>query len=167
MSKYEILLKAFDGTIESVPQDIQDLVLDNYSDKSSLEELGGEFDIPGELIRVVLEQPDLMQKALARQKGHMALRFVNQVLPAVIDKAAEGGTGSIMAAKLVADVIGVAEGRSPGRPPKPKDETESVPGLEEKLKAIESQADQLAGAEEPPAPKKGRSKSQLPRKKKK
>lgn len=167
--KFETLLAQFDGTIDSVPPEVQGLIMDKYSDESSLEELGGKYNIPAEITRVVLEQPDLMQKALERQKGHMALRFVNQVLPAVITKAAAGGSGSIMAAKLVADVIGAVEGRSVGRPKQPKEGTESGPGLEAKLIALEAQANQqLAGAEEPPVkPRKGRSKSPPKRKKSK
>lgn len=135
MGKYEDLLKTFDGTLASVDENIQEEVMDLYADSGDAQALEGQHDIPIEIIRVVLEQPDLMQKALARRAGEFALKFVNQVLPAAIVKAASGETGSIQAAKLVAQVIG-ADGRgSVGRPSKRKEEA-SEPGLEEKLTAL-------------------------------
>jgi hypothetical protein len=136
MGKYEDLLKTFDGTLASVPQVIEEEIIDLYAESGNAEALEGQHDIPIEMIRVVLEQPDLMQKALARRAGGYALQFVNEVLPAVIAKAASGETGSIQAAKLVADVIGATKGRGSVGRPKGDPEEESGPGLEEKLTAI-------------------------------
>jgi len=130
-NKYDKLLKSFDGTLESVPPEIEAEVIDLFADAGSIQALEGKHNIPAEIITVVLEQPGLMQKALARRAGEFALRFVNEVLPAAITKAATGESGSIQAAKLVEKILNPAEGRSPGRPTKP--ETEREPGLEEKL----------------------------------
>ena len=135
MGKYEDLLKTFDGTLASVDENIQEEVMDLYADSGDAQALEGQHDIPIEIIRVVLEQPDLMQKALARRAGEFALKFVNQVLPAAIVKAASGETGSIQAAKLVAQVIG-ADGRGSVGRSKKEERTESEPGLEEKLTAL-------------------------------
>lgn len=135
MGKYEELLKKFDGTLKSIPREIEEEVIDLYADSGNAQALEGEHDIPIEMIRVVLEQPDLMQKALARRSGEFALKFVNSVLPAAIAKAASGETGSIQAAKLVAQVIG-ADGRGTIGRPRKEAEEESGPGLEEKLTAL-------------------------------
>jgi len=130
---YEQLLKDFDGSIDSIPTSVQNIIIDRHAESGSIEALEAQYDIPAEMIRVVLAQPDLMQKALARRKGEFALRFVNEVLPAAMSKAASGETGSIQAAKLVASVIGAVEGRS-SRPT--KKQTEGAGTLEEKLTAI-------------------------------
>ena len=136
MGKYEDLLKNFDGTLASVPQAIEEEIIDLYAETGGIQALEGQYDIPAEMIRVVLEQPDLMQKALARRAGEFGLRFVNEVLPAAIAKAASSETGSIQAAKLVADVIGAPKGRGSVGRPKSDAEEASGPGLEEKLTAI-------------------------------
>lgn len=132
MGKYDDLVKKFDGTLASVPPEIEEEVLDLYAEAGSIQALEGQHDIPAEIIRVVLEQPGLMSKALARRAGGFALQFVNQVLPSVIAKAAEGGSGAVQAAKLVADVIGATERRSVGRPKKQVEE-ESGASLEARL----------------------------------
>ena len=132
MNKYDRLLKQFDGSLESVPQEIEAEVIDLYAEAGSIQALEGKHNIPAEIITVVLEQPGLMQKALARRAGEFALRFVNEVLPAAITKAASGETGSIQAAKLVEKILSPAAERGPiGRPKTIEEERE--PGLEEKL----------------------------------
>ena len=134
MGKYESLLKSFDGTLSSVPPEIEGEIIDLFAETGSIQAMEGQYDIPAAIVRVVLEQPELMKKALARRAGEFSLQFVNQVLPAAMAKAASGETGSVQAAKLVAQVIG-ADGRgSIGRPK--KNEESSEPGLEEKLTAL-------------------------------
>lgn len=135
LSKYDKLMKTFDGTLKTVPIEIREEVIDHLAESGDIQVMEGKYDIPAEIIRVVLEQPDLMQQALRRRAGMYGLQFVNNVLPAAIAKAASGETGSIQAAKLVADVIGAVERGSSGRPKK-EAETEREPGLEEKLTAI-------------------------------
>jgi hypothetical protein len=130
--KYDKLLASFDGTIESVPTEIEEEVIDLYAEAGSIQALEGEHDIPAEIIEAVLTQPGLMQKALARRAGEFALRFVNEVLPAAITKAASGETGSIQAAKLVEKVLNPPQKGGPSGRPKTVEE-EREPGLEEKL----------------------------------
>lgn len=131
MAKYATLLKNFDGTLKSIPIAVREEVIDHLAETGDIQAMEGKHNIPAELIRVVLEQPDLMQQALKRKAGLYGLQFVNEVLPAAIAKAASGETGSIQAAKLVADVIG-ATGRGSSGSSKDK-EPEREPGLEEKL----------------------------------
>jgi hypothetical protein len=167
VSQYEDLQKAFDGTIESVPPEIEAEILDHYADADDLQAFCGEHDIPADLVRVVLEQPDLMQKALDRQRGVLTLQYVSKVLPAAMKKAAEGDTGAIQAAKLVADAIGAHEGRPVGRPPKKQDEQASGPSLEDQLKAIKQTESSRPKAKrpQPVKPKRsGKARSKLPRK---
>jgi hypothetical protein len=135
-SKYTKLLKKFDGTLKTVPIEIREEVMDHFAEAGNIQAMEGSHDIPAEIVRVVLEQPDLMQQALQRRAGEFTLQFVNGVLPAAIAKAASGETGSIQAAKLVAQVIGAVEGRSSTGRPKSTGEEEREPGLEEKLTAL-------------------------------
>lgn len=166
MSQYEKLLKKFDGTIESVPPEIEAQIIDLYAEEGSIQALEGKYDVPAELIRCVLEQPDLMRKALDRRRGEFTLRFVNKVLPAALTKAASGETGAIQAAKLVADAIGAVEGRPIGRPK--KSQPESGPSLEDELRGIAETTSTSTAAEKPAAPVKpkrsGKARSKLPRK---
>lgn len=136
MSQYEDLRKKFDGTLKSVPPEVEGEILDHYADAENLQAFCGEYDIPPEIVRVVLEQPDLLQRALDRQRGALTLQFVSKVLPAAMKKAAGGDTGAIQAAKLVADAIGVNEGRPVGRPPKSADKPESGESLESRLRKV-------------------------------
>jgi hypothetical protein len=132
LGKYERLLQKFDGTLESVPAEVEEEVLDLYAETGSIQALEAKYDIPVEIIRVVLDQPGLFQKALDRKRGVLSLDFVSKVLPAAMDRAASGESGSIMAAKLVAQVIGAVEGRSPGRP-KAKGDEDGGLSVEERL----------------------------------
>ena len=86
------------------------------------------------------------------------MKFVSEVLPAAIAKAASGETGSVQAAKLVAEVIGATgkKGGPVGRPPN-EEKPESGPTLEEKLTKLTKQATPTKKAKaRPKLPRKGK-----------
>lgn len=115
---------------------IEQAIIDAYVQTRSIPETAFLAGVSEEMVEELLADPNLLTKLMARRRGELTVEFVSDVIPQMMRTAASKDKGAVTAAKLVADVLGLATKRPPGRPRNPKSETASQDSIEAALRKL-------------------------------
>ena len=84
----------------------QEAVIEMYGLTGSVSEVSQRLHVPRPFVRQVLEHPDLARRALAMRRGMYAIRFVQEVIPSLLEQAVDArGRNSAQAATLLAKLL--------------------------------------------------------------